>query len=433
MLDGARAKKPETGAASGGVTKTMTMDATMAMAEAPSGAAVGTDGGGDKNDAKNASEALDIGASPACPTPSLTCTQTSTSTDGSNNDDNNIILADLTTAPATTSPAPEDDDGAVKEVDVKIIYDNPGRPLKDRQETVRMVEALVGKKIVVEERATKNTKKGNTSKKNSKKSRTNNSSEGEELVGNISIECEADNDEDEVGIDDGMKPRSGCSVQRRPPLSNVYGDGPFLLSDVPPACLNDNEGGGKGVVMGIDEAGRGSVLGPMVYGAAYWHASDGDRIPKDFNDSKQLGENQREALFEKILHQQQDQQPASAPTSRSSSSAPTARPVIGFAVRVLHASEISRCMLRNYNLNQMSHGAARDIIQHVLDAGVRVEKCYVDTVGRAETYQRWLEGHFPGIQFTVESKADAKYAPCSAASVGTCISLCLPGILLLQN
>ena len=105
----------------------------------------------------------------------------------------------------------------------------------------------------------------------------------------------------------------------RPPLSNVFGDGPLFLSDLHESTKTD------GVVVGIDEAGRGSVLGPMIYGAAFWNASQAqDKIPKDFNDSKQLTDDVRVKLLDRIFE--------------------TAE--MGFAVRVLHASEISRNMLR---------------------------------------------------------------------------------------
>ncbi len=94
---------------------------------------------------------------------------------------------------------------------------------------------------------------------------------------------------------------------------------------------------------------------------------------------------------------------------------------IGFVLRVLHASEISRNMQRAkpYNLNAMSHDAAIQMIRAVLDAGVKINTCFVDTVGIAESYQQKLEREFVGhgIKFVVEKKADAKYAPCSAASV----------------
>lgn len=52
-------------------------------------------------------------------------------------------------------------------------------------------------------------------------------------------------------------------------------------------------------IMGIDEAGRGPVLGPMIYGGLIW--------PKDFdqkllrkiiiNDSKQVSKQDREKSF----------------------------------------------------------------------------------------------------------------------------------------
>jgi len=88
---------------------------------------------------------------------------------------------------------------------------------------------------------------------------------------------------------------------------------------------------------------------------------------------------------------------------------------------VLHATEISRNMLRSdpYNLNTMSHDAAMQMIQTVLDAGVEIDTCFIDTVGSPDSYRLKLEREFEGqdIKFVVEKKADAKYAPCSAASV----------------
>ncbi|KAG7353716.1 ribonuclease HII [Nitzschia inconspicua] len=186
-------------------------------------------------------------------------------------------------------------------------------------------------------------------------------------------------------------------TQSRPRIANVFGNGPLFLSDIPESCSSNSS---SEIVLGIDEAGRGSVLGPMVYGAAYWSAdveNTKKSIPKDFNDSKQLTEKDRERLFKTILK----------------------NPDIGFVVRSLLPSEISRNMLREhpYNLNEMSHDSAITMIRKVLDQGVVVKRAYIDTVGHPQAYQRKLEREFPGIDFVVESKADAKYAPCSAASV----------------
>lgn len=59
------------------------------------------------------------------------------------------------------------------------------------------------------------------------------------------------------------------------------------------------------------------------------------------------------------------------------------------------------------------------MIQAVLDAGVKIKTCYIDTVGMPQSYQRKLDQHFVkyNIEFVVEKKADANYPPCSAASV----------------
>jgi ribonuclease H2 subunit A len=192
----------------------------------------------------------------------------------------------------------------------------------------------------------------------------------------------------------------------RPPLVNVHESGPIIFSDVPGSCRRadgencaERRSRGDGVLVGIDEAGRGSVLGPMVYGLAYWSVGDVHTVPKDFNDSKQLSAEQRTKLLDAILD----------------------TPSVGFATRILHASEISRNMLRSdpYNLNQMSHDATFQLIRGLIQANVDVHKVYVDTVGSPHHFTRRLEEEFgTAIEFVVESKCDANYAPCSAASVG---------------
>lgn len=233
---------------------------------------------------------------------------------------------------------------------LSCLYECSGKPLRDREETKAVMDALI--------------------------------------VGGDGSHKTADKERDET--------TTSTSTSRklpRPPLTNVYGPGPLLLSDIPESCKS------KSVVVGIDEAGRGSVLGPMTYGMAFWcsEGMDASKL-KDFNDSKQLTHETRCRLFDKVI----------LPT-----------PEIGFGLRVLHASEISRNMLRPapYNLNQMSHDTAMDMIQALLDAKVDIDACFIDTVGIADHYKRKLESRFPTIRFTVESKADFNYPPCAAASI----------------
>jgi ribonuclease HII len=53
-----------------------------------------------------------------------------------------------------------------------------------------------------------------------------------------------------------------------------------------------------GPVCGVDEAGRGPLAGPVVAAAVIL---DRKRVPKGLNDSKQLDEETREALFPRIM------------------------------------------------------------------------------------------------------------------------------------
>jgi ribonuclease HII len=56
--------------------------------------------------------------------------------------------------------------------------------------------------------------------------------------------------------------------------------------------------GGRAMVAGIDEAGRGPLAGPVVAAAV---VLDRHAIPEGLNDSKKLTEEKREALFEQLM------------------------------------------------------------------------------------------------------------------------------------
>ncbi|XP_045189680.2 ribonuclease H2 subunit A-like isoform X2 [Mercenaria mercenaria] len=151
--------------------------------------------------------------------------------------------------------------------------------------------------------------------------------------------------------------------------------------------------------LGIDEAGRGPVLGPMVYGTCYSPISKKQDLEDlKFADSKTLTEEQRESIFEKLCG---------------------AGELIGWMVEILSPTYISNSMLRRfkYNLNALSHDCAIGLIQRVLDQGVNVAEIYVDTVGDPGKYQEKLSALFPGIDITVAKKADADYQIVGAASI----------------
>lgn len=151
-------------------------------------------------------------------------------------------------------------------------------------------------------------------------------------------------------------------------------------------------------ILGIDEAGRGPVLGPLVYGTCFCPLKYKDKL-KDlgFADSKVLSEEDRERLFETIKDCEWLQ----------------------WLVDVLSPEYISGSMTRQYktNLNTISHQSAMDLIEAAVRKGYNITEAYIDTVGPPETYERKLSARFPGIRFTVAKKADSKYPIVSAASI----------------
>ncbi|KAL3427615.1 ribonuclease h2 subunit a [Phlyctema vagabunda] len=180
-------------------------------------------------------------------------------------------------------------------------------------------------------------------------------------------------------------------------------------SAVPPSLLPSSpETPGPACCLGVDEAGRGPVLGPMVYGLFYLPMVQSDALLKTthhFDDSKVLTAGVRSALMETLC---------------------TADPATdlyancGWAVDLLSARDIGANMMKpagTYNLNAQAMDSTIALIRGVLRRGVNVKEIYIDTIGKPEIYQKKLEKIFPTAKVTVAKKADSLYPCVSAASV----------------
>ncbi|KAG1659847.1 Ribonuclease H2 subunit A [Nymphon striatum] len=166
-----------------------------------------------------------------------------------------------------------------------------------------------------------------------------------------------------------------------------------LESSIPPVTKVEK------CLLGIDEAGRGPVLGPMVYGIAFCPVSFAEKLKEmGFADSKTLSEEMREKLFSNLNSESK---------------------FIGWKAEILSPNYISNSMLKRgkYNLNALSHDSAIGLVQKALDDGVNLSEVFVDTVGDPKKYEAKLSSIFPNINFTVAKKADATYPIVSAASI----------------
>ncbi|CAP71010.1 uncharacterized protein PODANS_6_3810 [Podospora anserina S mat+] len=192
------------------------------------------------------------------------------------------------------------------------------------------------------------------------------------------------------------------------PSSLLSGRSYTHFSPVPPSLLASAEKSVP-VCLGVDEAGRGPVLGPMVYGIFYLPLPLSDPLLRQthhFDDSKVLTPQVRSSLMQTLstagsdLHQS-----------------------CGWATTLLSAGDISAGMMRpsnaggSYNLNAQAMDATVQLIQGIYDRGVNIQEIYVDTIGQPAAYQKKLERIFPTAKITVAKKADSLYPCVSAASV----------------
>ena len=178
------------------------------------------------------------------------------------------------------------------------------------------------------------------------------------------------------------------------------------------------------VVVGVDEAGRGPVLGncskyllfvshypnsglgPMVYSLFFLPLSQHRSLLAEkhrFDDSKVLTPIVRARLMELLCEPETDLYEN-----------------CGWATRTMSARDISAGMLKPagaYNLNAQAMDATIDLIKGAFSQGLNVREIYIDTIGSPQVYQKKLEWIFPATSITVAKKADSLYPCVSAASV----------------
>ena len=142
-------------------------------------------------------------------------------------------------------------------------------------------------------------------------------------------------------------------------------------------------------VLGIDEAGRGSVLGPMVIAGVIVPEKMGKILERmGVKDSKRLTPNRRTILSRKL------------------------RKMFEYEIVVISAREIDDLRADGVNLNEIEKNAMESIILKL-----NPEKAIVDAVDvKAERFQENLCKD-TGIDVIAEHKADDKYIEVSAASI----------------
>ena len=148
------------------------------------------------------------------------------------------------------------------------------------------------------------------------------------------------------------------------------------------------------IILGIDEAGRGPVIGPLVIAGVSIDEKGLDRLKKvGVKDSKLLSPNQREGMFDKIIN--------------------TARK---YKVIIIPPKEIdSTLKSKSLNLNWLEAIKSAEIIDFL-----KPKKAIVDCPSNNITaYKNFLRKHLKNkkTELVLEHKADLKYIIVSAASI----------------
>lgn len=148
------------------------------------------------------------------------------------------------------------------------------------------------------------------------------------------------------------------------------------------------------IISGIDEAGRGPVIGPLVIAGVSIGEKDLNKLKKfGVRDSKMLSPRQRENLFDKIL-----------------------ATVKKYKVIIIPPKEIDSALRsKSLNLNWLEAIKSAEIINFL-----KPKKAIIDCPSSNITaYKNFLKKHLKNkkTELVLEHKADIKYIIVSAASI----------------
>ena len=144
------------------------------------------------------------------------------------------------------------------------------------------------------------------------------------------------------------------------------------------------------VVLGIDEAGRGPVLGDMfVVCAGFREESIKYLRELGVRDSKSLSPHARAVLFPKIIE----------------------------IAEVVFVKRYSPSVIDRNNLNKLFVNAVILSIKAVLSMGIDVREVYVDALSSPKHKESLVRNIPSNIRFVYEYKADVKYPVVAAASI----------------
>lgn len=144
------------------------------------------------------------------------------------------------------------------------------------------------------------------------------------------------------------------------------------------------------IVLGIDEAGRGPVIGDMFVACAGFEEGSEDSLKVlGVRDSKSLTPYARSILFPKVVE----------------------------ISRVVFVRRYSPQRIDVSNVNDLFVSAVISSVKSVLNVGFKVSRVYVDALSSPKHKAKIVNGLPSSVELVYEFRADSKYPVVAAASV----------------
>ena len=142
--------------------------------------------------------------------------------------------------------------------------------------------------------------------------------------------------------------------------------------------------------LGVDEAGRGSLIGPLVVAGVLVSKEAARKLEElGIRDSKELTPNQREELLAHIL-----------------------KNAVWHAIVIVPPEVID-----THNLNRLTLMAVREIVLQASMKRLKIDRIVVDMVGSSKKRRNKTLALLTGAKVLMEVNADKKFIEVSAASI----------------